>query len=97
MPAAAEFSPLIVRGGRQRRLHKAFLRYHDPDNWPMLREALRRMGRPDLIGNGPRHLVPRPRAGESSRPQLGAATASGRGGSVKPAAQRPARRGRGKR
>jgi uncharacterized radical SAM protein YgiQ len=48
----------VVRGGRQRRLHKAFLRYHDPDNWPMLREALRRMGRADLIGNGKKHLVP---------------------------------------
>jgi uncharacterized radical SAM protein YgiQ len=48
----------VVRGGRQRRLHKAFLRYHDPENWPLLREALRRMGRADLIGNGHRHLVP---------------------------------------
>ena len=48
----------FIRGGRQRRLHKAFLRYHDPDNWPMLREALKRMGRADLIGNGKRHLVP---------------------------------------
>jgi hypothetical protein len=43
---------------RARRLHKAFLRYHDPENWPMLREALKRMGRADLIGNGKRHLVP---------------------------------------
>jgi radical SAM superfamily enzyme YgiQ (UPF0313 family) len=42
----------VVRGGRQRRLHKAFLRYHDPENWPLLREALQRMGRADLIGNG---------------------------------------------
>ncbi len=41
-----------------RRLHKAFLRYHDPDNWPMLREALQRMGRADLIGNGRQQLVP---------------------------------------
>jgi uncharacterized radical SAM protein YgiQ len=49
----------IPRGQRQRRLHKAFLRYHDPDNWPLLREALTRMGRADLIGNGKRHLVPR--------------------------------------
>ena len=39
-------------------LHKAFLRYHDPDNWPLLRDALKRMGRADLIGNGKRHLVP---------------------------------------
>ncbi len=48
----------VVRGLRQRRLHKAFLRYHDPENWPLLREALKRMGRADLIGNGKRHLVP---------------------------------------
>ena len=46
-------------GREQRRLHKAFLRYHDPDNWPLLREALARMGRADLIGNGKHHLVPR--------------------------------------
>ena len=47
-----------ARGTRQRRLHKAFLRYHDPENWPLLREALKRMGRNDLIGNGKQHLVP---------------------------------------
>jgi uncharacterized radical SAM protein YgiQ len=49
---------IVVRGARQRRLHKAFLRYHDPENWPMLREALKRMGRADLIGSGKKHLVP---------------------------------------
>jgi uncharacterized radical SAM protein YgiQ len=48
----------IPKGTRQRRLHKAFLRYHDPNNWPLLRESLRRMGRADLIGNGKQHLVP---------------------------------------
>jgi uncharacterized radical SAM protein YgiQ len=48
----------VVRGLRQRRLQKAFLRYHDPENWPLLREALKAMGRADLIGNGKRHLVP---------------------------------------
>jgi uncharacterized radical SAM protein YgiQ len=47
-----------AKGARQRRLHKAFLRYHDPENWPLLRAALQRMGRSDLIGNGKRHLVP---------------------------------------
>ncbi|NVO27945.1 YgiQ family radical SAM protein [Donghicola sp. C2-DW-16] len=47
-----------VRGGRQRRLHKAFLRYHDPDNWPLLREALKEMGRADLIGPRPDQLIP---------------------------------------
>jgi len=49
---------LIPKGLKVRRLHKAFLRYHDPDNWPVLREALRRMGRADLIGNGRRQLIP---------------------------------------
>jgi radical SAM superfamily enzyme YgiQ (UPF0313 family) len=48
----------VVRGLAQRRLHKAFLRYHDPNNWPTLREALRRMGRADLIGGGKHQLVP---------------------------------------
>ncbi|MDR3528539.1 MAG: YgiQ family radical SAM protein [Rhizomicrobium sp.] len=47
-----------VKGLRQRRLHKAFLRYHDPENWPVLREALKAMGRADLIGPGKQHLVP---------------------------------------
>ena len=49
----------IPKGLKVRRLHKAFLRYHDANNWPMLRAALRRMGREDLIGNGKHHLVPR--------------------------------------
>jgi uncharacterized radical SAM protein YgiQ len=47
-----------VRTGRNRRLHKALLRYHDQDNWPIIREALVRMGRRDLIGSGDKHLVP---------------------------------------
>ncbi len=49
---------IIPRGTKVRRLHKAFLRYHDPENWPVLREALKRMGRADLIGNGKQHLIP---------------------------------------
>ena len=48
----------VPKGLRVRRLHKAFLRYHDANNWPVLREALKRMGRADLIGNGKQHLVP---------------------------------------
>jgi uncharacterized radical SAM protein YgiQ len=54
----ADESVDIVRGEKRRRLHKAFLRYHDPNNWPMLREALKAMGRADLIGNGKHHLIP---------------------------------------
>ncbi|MDT8386323.1 MAG: YgiQ family radical SAM protein [Thiogranum sp.] len=48
----------IPKGLRVRRLHKAFLRYHDANNWPLLRAALKRMGREDLIGNGKQHLIP---------------------------------------
>jgi uncharacterized radical SAM protein YgiQ len=47
-----------VRGEKRRRLHKAFLRWHDPNNWPLLREALKSLGRADLIGNGKQHLIP---------------------------------------
>ena len=80
---------LTAKTMKQRRLHKAFLRYHDPVNWPLLRDALTSMGRKDLIGNGKRHLVPawQPKgeaAGnqklKSSRPMKQRATASSGGG-----------------
>lgn len=77
-----------VRGARQRKLHKAFLRYHDPENWPLLREALKEMGRADLIGNGKKQLVPawQPagtglKAAASSRPAQ-----EGKGSAPRPAA-----------
>ena len=48
----------VAKGERQRRLHKAFLRYHDPLNWPLLREALINMGKRHLIGDKPGALIP---------------------------------------
>ncbi len=48
----------VAKGERQRRLHKALLRYHDPANWPMIREALINMGKKHLIGDKPTCLVP---------------------------------------
>jgi uncharacterized radical SAM protein YgiQ len=48
----------VPQGLKVRRLHKAFLRYHDPHNWPVLRAALKRMGRADLIGPGRHQLIP---------------------------------------
>ncbi|TFW72989.1 YgiQ family radical SAM protein [Methylotenera oryzisoli] len=48
----------IPKAGNVRKLHKAFIRYHDPNNWPMLREALKKMGRDDLIGSGKHCLIP---------------------------------------
>ncbi len=47
----------IPRSLEQRRLQKALLRYHDPGNADQLRQALRSMGRHELIGDGPRCLV----------------------------------------
>ncbi len=64
----------------RRRLHKAFLRYNDPENWPLLREALRDMGRADLIGSGPNQLIP------SYQPAGAAASSAGTAGK---AASRP--------
>ena len=61
----------VARGGRQRKLHKAFLRYHDAENWPLLREALKRMGRVDLIGSGKKHLVPAWQPSGSEKPVRG--------------------------
>ncbi len=48
----------VPKGGRQRKLHKALLRYHDPAGWPMIREALVNMGKAHLIGGGVNCLVP---------------------------------------
>ncbi|MGR5145837.1 YgiQ family radical SAM protein [Photobacterium alginatilyticum] len=48
----------VAKGDRQRRLHKALLRYHDPLNWPLIREALVSMGKKYLIGDRPNCLVP---------------------------------------
>jgi uncharacterized radical SAM protein YgiQ len=52
----------------QRRLQKAFLRYHDEKNWPVLREALQRLGRQDLIGSSDKCLVPAAQT-KKKRPQ----------------------------
>jgi len=49
----------VPKGTIQRRLHKAILRYHDPHNWPIIREALTKMGLSKLIGSAPNCLVPR--------------------------------------
>lgn len=64
------------KGEKERRLHKAFLRYHDPNNWDLIRDALRKMGREDLIGRGKGKLVPYPTAHgtDGKRPQRAGAT-----------------------
>lgn len=70
-PLTPDLKPVYApKGARQRRLHKAFLRWHDPENAPLLAEALKAMGRKELIGSGlhqlagtPTHSPPRPGGG----------------------------------
>lgn len=100
----------VVKQGRTRRLHKAFLRYHDPDNWPLLREALKEMGREDLIGNSKKHLIPlhqpagtgkqpegtrTPRAGKG-RGKPASVNTAGKSGTAKPGAGKPSPASRGR-
>ncbi|WP_077772034.1 YgiQ family radical SAM protein [Salinivibrio sharmensis] len=75
----------VAKGERQRRLHKALLRYHDPANWPLIREALVRMGKQHLIGNGPKCLIPRENAPEKP----GRQRRSGRHGTQRFATKHP--------
>nr|WP_229414597.1 YgiQ family radical SAM protein [Massilia arenosa] len=68
-----------ARSGKIRKVHKAFLRYYDPENWPVLREHLVKMGRGDLIGNGERHLIPPPGGSLAQREEPVAAAPARRG------------------
>ena len=85
-------SVTVSKDIEQRRLQKAFLRYHDPKNWPMLRTALRKMGREDLIGSAPHCLVPddKPARGGKSAPR--AAAKHGAGGRRHAAGGKPGRK-----
>jgi len=84
----------VIRQGRTRRLHKAFLRYHDAENWPLLREALTEMGREDLIGNSKKHLIPlyQPagtgKQPEGTRAPRAEGAARGKPGATKPGSAR---------
>lgn len=59
----------VAKNLDQRRLQKAFLRYHDEKNWGYLRESLIRMNRKELIGDGPNQLVPAERVAKGKQGQ----------------------------
>ncbi|MBT9568631.1 MAG: YgiQ family radical SAM protein [Thiobacillus sp.] len=80
----------VVRQGRTRRLHKAFLRYHDAENWPLLRQALKEMGREDLIGNSKKHLIPLYQPAGTGKQPEGTRTPRAEGGRDKPGSRKPA-------
>ncbi|MCV6626010.1 MAG: YgiQ family radical SAM protein, partial [Cellvibrionaceae bacterium] len=81
----------VPKDHKQRRLQKALLRYHDAKNWDMLRSALKEMGREDVIGDGPEHLIPSRNNGGARTAERGRAQRA-RGGQWDQ--RRPARGGR---
>lgn len=46
-----------VRGERARKVQKAILRYHDPENWDMIRTVLKELHLEKYIGNSPNCLI----------------------------------------
>ena len=82
---------VVPKGTIQRRLHKAILRYHDPHNWPIIREALTKMGLTKLIGSTPNCLVPRETRGEKEAQHYkknGKGKNNGQGNKTSPGQQR---------
>src|SRR5688500_18239175 len=79
-----------ARCGKMRKAHKAFLRWHYPEHWPILRETLVKMGRGDLIGNGERHLVPAWHPSEGAAQEAGVRETGARTAGVRAANARPA-------
>jgi uncharacterized radical SAM protein YgiQ len=59
----------VVRDLREKKMMKALLYWWDPEQQPLAREALRKAGRMDLVGNGPRCLVP-PAGRHEGRPRV---------------------------
>lgn len=82
----------VCKDIEERRLQKAFLRYHDEKNWPMLRVALKKMGREDLIGNSDEHLVPAEKAGKYPARKAAGARRPGTKGSAVSKGSRAKRR-----
>lgn len=96
---------VVPKGDRQRRLHKALLRYHDPLNWPVIRAGLNALGLKHLVGSRADCLIPaesaedRARGHTSHRSKFTSSPAAtrftGAPGVIQPAAKRkPVSRGK---
>ena len=94
------FDPLTMKrvfvptDAHEKRLQRALLQCNRPENAPLVRQALRRAGREDLIGFGPTCLV-RPEGGRPHTPKKGGErnekkgnTAQGKRGEVRGDAKR---------
>lgn len=63
-----KMEPVFTATGlRDKRLQKALLLYWNPEQWPLVREALALAGRGELIGRGPECLVPPETPSERAR------------------------------
>ncbi|MCI8468264.1 MAG: YgiQ family radical SAM protein [Eggerthellaceae bacterium] len=70
----------VPRSPHEKALQRALIQYRDPKNRGLVREALRRAGRTDLIGYGPECLV-RPEKADGARGGGGDRGGRGAGGS----------------
>lgn len=66
----------VAKKGRDKAMQRALMQYKNPDNYDLVREALVKAGRTDLIGFGPLCLIPprpigRNKAGNQHRKQTG--------------------------
>ena len=76
----------------EKQLQRALLQFNRPQNAPLVREALRRVGREDLIGYGETCLVPPERAEKyGSRGENGKKQVGGRSGGRRPNGDRTGR------
>ena len=70
-------SVYVATDYHEKQLQRALLQYNKPQNAAMVREALQKAGREDLIGYGKDCLVrPAPSGGDKRAPHAGSATAS---------------------
>ena len=81
----------IPRDPHEKAMQRALIQYRKPENYKLVKEALRKAGREDLIGYGPKCLIrpvpPKPGAGGGKK-QVGAGTGKPANGKPKKATSR---------
>jgi uncharacterized radical SAM protein YgiQ len=91
----------VARDPEEKAMQRALIQYRDPRNYDLVKRALHKAGRTDLIGYGPRCLIrperPKPDVSRSPRePGAGKRGSGGKrtGGNGRPASQQPPRGGK---
>ena len=60
----------VATDPHEKAMQRALIQFKDPKNWPLCREALRKAHRHDLIGTGPKCLVPPERNKANNKKKL---------------------------